>query len=180
MITSSQGYDEDLFKIVGFRTEIWRYKDDAWEDVIYELMRVTDGEWLEADENEITLVADEGQAEAFIKKYGFVFPAKKGMKTKKLPSPMGQKPNWIDQLLDHYNDYKLLYELFNVRPVIEASPWGTDGGILSKGAGIPVAVFGPGTTELAHDADESIELEHLFKSAEILAGFIVEWCNQPV
>jgi hypothetical protein len=108
-----KGYDEDLFKIVGFRTEIWRYKDDAWEDVIYELMRVTDGEWLEADENEITLVADEGQAEAFIKKYGFVFPAKKGMKTKKLPSPMGQKPNWIDQLLDHYNDYKLLYELFN-------------------------------------------------------------------
>ncbi|MHC8522281.1 hypothetical protein ACPJHQ_14835 [Rossellomorea sp. H39__3] len=45
-----KGYDEDLFKIVGFRTEIWRYKDDAWEDVIYELMRVTDGEWLEADE----------------------------------------------------------------------------------------------------------------------------------
>ncbi|MFU8689032.1 peptidase [Rossellomorea sp. FS2] len=68
----------------------------------------------------------------------------------------------------------------SVRPVIEASPWGTDGGILSKGAGIPVAVFGPGTTELAHDADESIELESVFKSAEILAGFIVEWCNQPV
>ncbi len=67
-----------------------------------------------------------------------------------------------------------------VRPIIEASPWGTDGGILSKGAGIPVAVFGPGTTELAHDADESIGLEDLFKSAEILAGFIVEWCNQPV
>ena len=32
------GYEYDYFKIVGYRTEIWRYKDNAWEDVIYELM----------------------------------------------------------------------------------------------------------------------------------------------
>ncbi len=107
-----KGYEEDLFKVVGFRTEIWRYKDDAWEDVIYELMRITDGEWLEADEDEITLVADEEQAEAFIKKYGFVFPQKKEGKVKFLHSPAFPKPSWIDQLLDHYNDYKTLYLLF--------------------------------------------------------------------
>ncbi len=107
-----KGYEEDLFKVVGFRTEIWRYKDDAWEDVIYELMRITDGEWLEADEDEITLVADEEQAEAFIKKYGFVFPQKKEGKTKLLNSPTPREANWIDHLLDHYNDYKTLYLLF--------------------------------------------------------------------
>src|SRR5690606_22840176 len=32
-----KGYGSELFKVVGFRTEIWRYKEDAWEDVIYEL-----------------------------------------------------------------------------------------------------------------------------------------------
>jgi hypothetical protein len=106
-----KGYEEDLFKVVGFRTEIWRYKDDAWEDVIYELMRITDGEWLEADEDEITLVADEEQAEAFIKKYGFVFPQKKDGKSKLLNSP-SYKISWTDQLLDYYNDYKALYLFF--------------------------------------------------------------------
>ncbi|TKI92807.1 hypothetical protein FC695_30935, partial [Bacillus cereus] len=29
------GYDKDVFRIVGFRTEVWRYKNDAWEDTIY-------------------------------------------------------------------------------------------------------------------------------------------------
>ncbi len=48
------GYDKDVFRIVGFRTEVWRYKNDAWEDTIYELSRITDGEWLEADESDLT------------------------------------------------------------------------------------------------------------------------------
>ncbi|MDX8343806.1 peptidase [Rossellomorea sp. YZS02] len=63
-------------------------------------------------------------------------------------------------------------------PVIEASPWGTDGGILSQGGGIPVVIFGPGTTEVAHDANEYIELERLYQTAEILALFMMDWCNQ--
>lgn len=25
------GYDKDVFRIVGFRTEVWRYKNDAWK-----------------------------------------------------------------------------------------------------------------------------------------------------
>lgn len=52
------GYDKDVFRIVGFRTEVWRYKNDAWEDTIYELSRITDGEWLEADESDLTLLAN--------------------------------------------------------------------------------------------------------------------------
>ncbi|MCA1054531.1 peptidase [Rossellomorea aquimaris] len=62
-------------------------------------------------------------------------------------------------------------------PVIEASPWGTDGGILSKGGGIPVVVFGPGTTEVAHDSNEYIELDRVFQAAEILSLFIIDWSN---
>jgi acetylornithine deacetylase len=63
------------------------------------------------------------------------------------------------------------------KPTIEASPWGTDGGILSGAGGTPVVVFGPGTTEAAHDADESISLDDMFKAAEIIAECIREWCS---
>ena len=46
-------------------------------------------------------------------------------------------------------------------PIIEASPWGTDGGYLSTVGGIPVLVFGPGETKLAHDANEYIEIDKI-------------------
>jgi acetylornithine deacetylase len=62
-------------------------------------------------------------------------------------------------------------------PVIEASPWGTDGGVLSKIGDIPVVVFGPGVTEVAHDANEYIVLEDLFTSADIIATTILHWCE---
>ena len=62
------GYDKDVFRIVGFRTEVWRYKNDAWEDTIYELSRITDGEWLEADESDLTLLANAQTANAILKK----------------------------------------------------------------------------------------------------------------
>ncbi|WP_251552329.1 peptidase [Neobacillus muris] len=62
-------------------------------------------------------------------------------------------------------------------PVIEASPWGTDGGILSSVGNTPVVVFGPGITEVAHDANEHIYLDDLFTSSEIIALTILAWCG---
>lgn len=62
-------------------------------------------------------------------------------------------------------------------PVIEASPWGTDGGILSTVGHTPVVVFGPGITETAHDANEHIILEDLFAASEIIALTIMRWCE---
>ena len=123
-----KGYGSDLFKVVGFRTEIWRYKEDAWEDVIYELSRIKDGEWLEAGEEEMTLVADSESAETFIQKLGLLFSAKKEMKPsvnlEKKPATaragekeelrkINQKRVTIDNLLDIYNDYRILYKWFN-------------------------------------------------------------------
>lgn len=123
-----KGYGSDLFKVVGFRTEIWRYKEDAWEDVIYELSRIKDGEWLEAGEEELTLVADSDSAETFIQKLGLLFSANKEVKPainlekKTANSKSGekeelrrihQKRNTIDNLLDIYNDYLVLYKWFN-------------------------------------------------------------------
>ncbi|MFZ7944317.1 peptidase [Neobacillus sp. 19] len=62
-------------------------------------------------------------------------------------------------------------------PVVEASPWGTDGGILSTVGNTPVVVFGPGITETAHDANEHIHLEDLFAASEIIALTLLKWCE---
>ena len=62
-------------------------------------------------------------------------------------------------------------------PVVEAAPWGTDGGYLSTVGGIPVLVFGPGETKLAHDANEYIEIDKIMVAAEIIALSILDWCG---
>ncbi|PLS01596.1 hypothetical protein [Neobacillus cucumis] len=120
------GYGADLFKIVGFRTEIWRYKEDAWEDVIYELSRVSDGDWLEAGEEELTLVADAENADMFIQKLGLLYFVNRQEKAAKNPKVQNtvrkaefeeierkkEKKELIDSLLDIYNDYRILHEMF--------------------------------------------------------------------
>lgn len=119
------GYDDEYFKVVGFRTEIWRYKENAWEDVVYELSRLSDGEWLEAQEDELELVADAESADVFFQKLGLIFPIKKITTMKeKVPKNVIRKAEWrmlqeskerkelIDQLLDLYNDYAVLYNHF--------------------------------------------------------------------
>jgi len=65
----------------------------------------------------------------------------------------------------------------NCKPVIEASPWGTDAGLLTNIGNIPSIVFGPGTTEVAHYPDEYIELNRMFEAAEIIALTVIEWCG---
>ncbi|MFS0863236.1 hypothetical protein [Fredinandcohnia sp. 179-A 10B2 NHS] len=119
-----QGYENDIFKIVGIHTEIWRYKEGAWEEVIYELARITDGEWLEAGENELTLLADYEQAETFLQKYELKYVKKKnknvGMHNMDIHRKSEkenlrikkEKKEIIDGLLDVYNDYKILYDMF--------------------------------------------------------------------
>lgn len=118
------GYNNGIFKIIGFHTEIWRYKEDAWEDVIYELYSVYDGEWLEANEEELTLIAEANNAENIIQKPDFNLKNKQSDHLK-LVRPdnklgidftaniqKGDKNEFIDHLLDIYNDYQILYEWF--------------------------------------------------------------------
>lgn len=62
-------------------------------------------------------------------------------------------------------------------PVIAGSVWGTDGGLLTQAGGIPSIIFGPGTTSMAHFTDEYVELDKMFKAAEIIALTIIEWCE---
>ncbi|MFJ7678254.1 peptidase [Peribacillus sp. NPDC046944] len=77
----------------------------------------------------------------------------------------------IQALSTHYE------KVMGEQPTVEASPWGTDGGYLSSVGSIPVVVFGPGETKLAHDANEYIEVDKMLESAEIIARTILEWCG---
>jgi acetylornithine deacetylase len=89
---------------------------------------------------------------------------------------------WLPGSLE--NDHPLMeclsrsfIEVKHQTPVIEASPWGTDGGILSNVGNTPVVVFGPGVTEVAHHSNEYIVLEDLFAAAEIIAYCLLDWCE---
>lgn len=64
------------------------------------------------------------------------------------------------------------------KPIIEASPWGTDGGLITSVANIPSIVFGPGVTSMAHFPNEYIEVEKALQFSEILANTILKWCNK--
>ncbi|MGW6380794.1 peptidase [Peribacillus butanolivorans] len=63
------------------------------------------------------------------------------------------------------------------QPLVEASPWATDGGYLSSVGSTPVVVFGPGETKLAHDSNEYIEVDKMMDVAKIIALTIIEWCG---
>ena len=124
-IVQVKGQDSDFFKIIGFRTEIWRYKEDAWEDIIYELARIGDGEWMEAAEHELILLADVENAEAFMQKLGLLYLIKKqnsleanelalslAKKEKNEKQDTQKREDQINRLLDIYNDYRFLFEWF--------------------------------------------------------------------
>lgn len=88
-----------------------------------------------------------------------------------LPGDLEVSHDLVKVLSDSYTEIK------STSPIIEASPWATDGGILNKVGGVPVVVFGPGVTKMAHDANEYIELKDVFETAEIIAISIMKWCG---
>ena len=68
-------------------------------------------------------------------------------------------------------------EVKQEEPIIEASPWGTDGGLLTQLGETPCIVFGPGITQVAHYPNEHIVLDHVFEAAEIIALTLIHWCG---
>lgn len=64
-----------------------------------------------------------------------------------------------------------------VDPIIEAAPWGTDGGLLTRVGSIPTVVFGPGTTAVAHYPNEYIEIDRVLEAAEMIALTMMDWCG---
>ncbi|WP_070119624.1 peptidase [Bacillus marinisedimentorum] len=88
-----------------------------------------------------------------------------------LPGSIDLGNDMIKALTERYRD------VIGGNPVVEASPWGTDGGLLTKVGETPSVVFGPGVTGMAHYPNEYIELEKVFQAAEIIALTLVDWCG---
>nr|WP_310225228.1 peptidase [Paenibacillus qinlingensis] len=89
---------------------------------------------------------------------------------------------WVPGSVDPEHDLmKVLMQQYRVvkqdEPTIEASPWGTDGGLLTQVGETPCIVFGPGITQVAHYPNEHIVLDHMFEAAEIIALTIIHWCG---
>ncbi|MGD6781152.1 peptidase [Sutcliffiella horikoshii] len=76
------------------------------------------------------------------------------------------------KVIDHA--YK---EVVGKPAIVEASPWGTDGGLFTRLCNIPTVVFGPGTTEVAHYPNEYISIDQMMNAAEIIALVLMDWCE---
>ncbi|WP_273130768.1 acetylornithine deacetylase [Bacillus weihaiensis] len=60
--------------------------------------------------------------------------------------------------------------------IVDVSPTVTDGGWLAE-AGIPTAIYGPGTLEFAHSVNEQVSIKQLLDYTKVLVTFIYEWCH---
>ena len=120
-----KGYGTSLFRIVGVRTEVWRYAEDGWEEITYELTRMSDGEWLEATEDEMSLMISNQEAEEFMQQvhlqhtfsdesryYASLIHQYIGLEPLSGSGDAADQKQLIDEMLDLYNDYKTLYNLF--------------------------------------------------------------------
>lgn len=66
-IVRVNGYYPRAFQILGYRHESHHYPDESWTEMIYEMQAVDSGEWLEADEEDLTLVAEANRAEEWLR-----------------------------------------------------------------------------------------------------------------
>lgn len=121
-----KGYGSSLFRIVGVRTEVWRYAEDGWEELTYELNRMSDGEWLEATEDEMSLMISNQEAESFMQQlhlhntisdesryYASMIHSYIGLESTKQPVEEENYKKLIDEMLDIYNDYDTLFKMFH-------------------------------------------------------------------
>jgi len=60
------GYYPRIYQIDGYRFETYHYPDETWTETVYELTDVQTGDWLEADKDDLTLVANAEKAAEYL------------------------------------------------------------------------------------------------------------------
>jgi acetylornithine deacetylase len=68
-------------------------------------------------------------------------------------------------------------ETFGEEPARAGAPYGCDARLLSVSAGLPTVIFGPGSIEQAHAADEFLDIEQYLKAIKATAAVILEWAR---
>lgn len=66
--------------------------------------------------------------------------------------------------------------VLNEQAILDVSPTVTDGGWFGE-AGIPAAIYGPGTLRHAHAVNEQVSIEQLVQYTKVILSFIYKWCN---
>ena len=89
---------------------------------------------------------------------------------------------WIPNAVERNHPFvrvveKHFKEVYQREVIVEASPWGTDAGLLGKIASTPALVIGPGVTKMAHFPNEYIVLDEVKAAAKLFARVILEWCE---
>ncbi|MDM5154841.1 peptidase [Bacillus sp. DX1.1] len=88
-----------------------------------------------------------------------------------VPGELDENHALISTLQDNF------VEIEGRKPIVEASPWGTDGGLFTQIIGVPTIVFGPGETKVAHYPNEYIEVDKMIAAAKIIACTLLDWCE---
>lgn len=60
------GYHPRVFEVDGRRIEQWQYADEEWSVIVYELFDCATAEWIEAEEGDLTIVAEAVDAESYL------------------------------------------------------------------------------------------------------------------
>jgi hypothetical protein len=60
------GYFPRVFEVDGRRIENWQYADEEWSVIVYELFDCATAEWIEAEEGDLTIVAEAVDAESYL------------------------------------------------------------------------------------------------------------------
>lgn len=110
-----KNYENDVFKIIGVRTEIYRYQDEGWEEIVYELKRLTDGLEIEANVEDVISIASSEETSVIVLQDVALLRYIGKHEPLSLPQLLPVPPiddESIDRLLDMYNDYQRLYEWF--------------------------------------------------------------------
>jgi len=61
-----EGYGVRVFRVFGYRIENCFTEEREWVDVVYELIDAVNGEWLEADADDVELLADAEDADVYM------------------------------------------------------------------------------------------------------------------
>jgi acetylornithine deacetylase len=67
-------------------------------------------------------------------------------------------------------------KIIKEKAVVDVSPTVTDGGWFGD-AGIPAAIYGPGSLRHAHAVNEQVSIEQLIQYTKVILSFIYKWCH---
>lgn len=126
-LVTCEGYPDRLFTVDSWRVEQHYFPEAEWTETVYELTDVNSAEWLEADEEDLRLVAKADKAEEYLASHkgGDVavmfttvdFRGRSGRPPKVAPeieryNKARERERRINELLDARNDYTALFNEF--------------------------------------------------------------------